>query len=93
MAHRMNAGEGGLVVFPGSFGSPIDPSTPLEDRNVAQLGTGLWNRVLFDATRNWKFEKRAEWSGERFPPTVRPAPEDEALVRSRWTEYGFGDGQ
>ncbi len=91
VAHRLNAGEGGLVVFPGSFGSPIDPSTPLEDRNVAQLGTGLWNRVLFDATRNWKFDKRPEWGGERFPPTVRPAPEDEARVRSRWAEYGFGD--
>ena len=25
LAHRMNAGEGGLVVFPGIFGSPIDP--------------------------------------------------------------------
>ena len=42
----MNAGEGGLVIFPGIFGSPIDPSTPMEDRDVAQLGTGLWNRML-----------------------------------------------
>jgi UbiD family decarboxylase len=91
VAHRVNAGEGGIVIFPGSFGSPIDPSTPLEDRNVAQLGTGLWNRVLIDATRNWKFERRAEWGGERFPPTVRPAPDDEARVRQRWEEYGLGD--
>jgi len=91
LAHRMNAGEGGLVVFPGIFGSPIDPSTPMEDRDVARLGTGLWNRVLFDCTRSWKFERRAEWGGERFPPTVRPASEDEARVRQRWTEYGLGD--
>jgi 4-hydroxy-3-polyprenylbenzoate decarboxylase len=91
IAHRLNAGEGGIVVFPGSFGSPIDPSTPMEDRDVAQLGSGLWNRVLFDATRNWKFPKRPEWDGERFPPTVRPAPEDEARVRQRWDEYGLGD--
>jgi len=90
-AHRVNAGEGGIVIFPGSFGSPIDPSTPMEDRDVAQLGTGLWNRVLIDATRNWKFPKRAEWDGERFPPTVRPAPEDEQRVRDRWSEYGLGD--
>jgi UbiD family decarboxylase len=90
-AHRVNAGEDGLVVFPGSFGSPIDPSTPLEDRNVAQLGTGLWNRVLIDATRSWRFERRPEWGGERFPPTVRPAPEDEARVRARWDELGLGD--
>ena len=90
-AHRVNAGEGGIVVFPGIFGSPIDPSTPMEDRNVAQLGTGLWNRVLIDATRSWQFERRPEWGNERFPPTVRPAPEDEARVRDRWTEYGLGD--
>ena len=54
VAHRVNAGEGGVVIFPGIFGSPIDPSTPLEDRDVAQLGTGLWNRMLIDATRSWK---------------------------------------
>jgi UbiD family decarboxylase len=93
LAHRMNAGEGGLVVFPGIFGSPIDPSTPMEDRDVSRLGTGLWNRVLFDATRSWKFERRPEWGGERFPPTVRPAPADEAGVRARWAELGLGDYQ
>ena len=91
LAHRMNAGEGGLVVFPGIFGSPIDPSTPLEDRDVSRLGTGLWNRVLFDCTRSWKFERRPEWGNERFPPTVRPAADDEARVRERWTQYGLGD--
>jgi UbiD family decarboxylase len=90
-AHRVNAGEEGLVVFPGIFGSPIDPSTPLEDRDVSRLGTGLWNRVLIDATRSWKFDRRAEWGNERFPPTVRPAAEDEARVRARWNELGLGD--
>ncbi|HEV8439944.1 MAG TPA: UbiD family decarboxylase [Methylomirabilota bacterium] len=90
-AHRVNAGEEGIVVFPGIFGSPIDPSTPLHDRDVTRLGTGLWNRVLIDATRSWKFERRSEWGGEGFPPTVRPAPEDEARVRARWDEYGLGD--
>jgi 4-hydroxy-3-polyprenylbenzoate decarboxylase len=89
IAHRLNAGEGGIVVFPGIFGSPIDPSTPMEDRDVARLGTGLWNRVLFDATRSWKQEARPEWGGERFPPTVRPAPEDERRVRERWPELGI----
>jgi UbiD family decarboxylase len=91
LAYRMNAGRDGIVVFPGSFGSPIDPSTPLADRDVTQLGSGLWNRVLFDATRNWTFERRAEWDNERFPPTVRPAAEDAARVRERWNELGLGD--
>ena len=90
-AHRVNAGEGGVVIFPGIFGSPIDPSTPMEDRDVAQLGTGLWNWMLIDATRSWKNARRPEWGGERFPPTVRPALEDEARVRARWSEYGLGD--
>jgi UbiD family decarboxylase len=90
-AHRVNAGEGGVVIFPGIFGSPIDPSTPLEDRNVQQLGTGLWNRMLIDATRSWKEKRRPEWSGERFPPTVRPSEEDEIRVQARWSEYGLDD--
>jgi 3-polyprenyl-4-hydroxybenzoate decarboxylase len=90
-AHRVNAGQGGVVIFPGIFGSPIDPSTPMEDRDVAQLGTGLWNRMLIDATRSWKNPRRPEWGGERFPPTVRPSPEDEARVRERWSDYGLGD--
>jgi UbiD family decarboxylase len=90
-AYRVNAGQGGIVVFPGIFGSPIDPSTPLADRSIEQLGTGLWNRVLIDATRSWKFERRPEWGNERFPPTVRPAAEDEARVRERWKEYGLED--
>jgi 4-hydroxy-3-polyprenylbenzoate decarboxylase len=91
LAHRVNAGEGGVVIFPGIFGSPIDPSTPMEDRDVAQLGTGLWNRLLIDATRSWKNPRRPQWGNERFPPTVQPAPEDEERVRQRWSEYGFGD--
>jgi 4-hydroxy-3-polyprenylbenzoate decarboxylase len=91
LAHRVNAGEGGVVIFPGIFGSPIDPSTPLEDRDVAQLGTGLWNRMLIDATRSWRNPRRPEWGDERFPPTVRPSPDDEARVNARWSEYGLGD--
>jgi len=92
-AHRVNAGEGGVVIFPGIFGSPIDPSTPLEDRDVAQLGTGLWNRVLIDATRSWKHPRQARWNNERFPPTVKPHPDDAARVAARWKEYGLDDLQ
>src|SRR5256886_655520 len=90
-AHRVNAGEGGIVVFPGIFGSPIDPSTPLEDRNVAQLGTGLWNRVLIDATRSWRFERRPEGGGGRVPPTPRPAPRGQGRARGRPGGLGLGD--
>ena len=57
-----------VVSLAGFVGQDVTGIVPL----AAQLGTGLWNRVLIDATRNWKFERRAEWGGERFPPTVRP---------------------
>ena len=79
----------GIVISQGLLGHALDPSTPLEERDVEQLGAGIWNRVLIDATRNWSFKRRPEWNNERFPPTVAPAPEDEALVLKRWKEYGF----
>jgi 3-polyprenyl-4-hydroxybenzoate decarboxylase len=47
--------------------------------------------MLIDATRSWKNARRPEWGGERFLPTVRPSPEDEAQVRARWSDYGLGD--
>ena len=90
-AHHVNVGEDGIVVFPGIFGSPIDPSTPLRDRDeLSQLGTGLWNRVLIDATRSWKFERRPEWgtSASRPPCARRPRT---SRACARWDEYGLGD--
>jgi UbiD family decarboxylase len=88
LAYRVNAGKDDIVIFPGTFGSTADPSTPLEERNVAKLGAGIWNRVLVDATRTWMYDPQPEWGG-RFPPTVQPAPEDEELVSRRWSEYGW----
>jgi 3-polyprenyl-4-hydroxybenzoate decarboxylase len=58
---------------------------------VAQLGTGLWNRMLIDATRSWKHGRQPQWNNERFPPTVTPHPDDAARVEARWAEYGLGD--
>jgi len=89
IAYRVRAGTDDVVVFPGGFGSPIDPSTPLEERSVPDLGTGLWNRVLIDATKTWRYPRREEWGGAKFPPTVEPAPEDRELVLSKWDSYGF----
>lgn len=91
IAYRVRAGTDDVVMYPGSFGSPIDPSTPLEDRSLADLGTGLWNRVLIDATKTWRYPAREEWGGAKFPPTVAPAPEDRDLVLRKWADYGFTD--
>ena len=89
IAYRVRARTDDVVVFPGSFGSPIDPSTPLAERSLTDLGTGLWNRVLIDATKTWRYEAREEWGGAKFPPTVAPAPEDRDLVLRKWDTYGF----
>lgn len=89
MAYRVRPGTDDMVVWPGSFGSPIDPSTPLELRSVPELGTGLWNRLLIDATKTWLYPRRPEWGGEKFPPTVESAPEDLRRVQSRWQDYGW----
>lgn len=91
IAYRVRPGSDDMVVFPGSFGSPIDPSTPLEERSVADLGAGLWNRLLIDATKTWRYQRRPEWGGRRFPPTVANTPEEVAHVRQRWPAYGFED--
>jgi len=89
LAYRMNAATEGIVQFPGLLGHALDPSTPLEQRDVNQLGAGTWTRVLFDCTRNWHFKRRPEWNNERFPPTVEPHPDQRTLVNRRWKEYGF----
>jgi 4-hydroxy-3-polyprenylbenzoate decarboxylase len=89
IAYRVRPGTDDIVVFPGTFGSPIDPSTPLADRSVEDLGSGLWNRMLIDATRTWRYAPQKQWGGARFPPTVVPAAEDLELVHARWSEYGF----
>lgn len=81
LAYRVNAAAGGITVFPGIFGSPLDPSTLPEDRDTARLGSALWSRVLIDATRSWRLGK--------FPATVHPAPEDVARAQARWTELGL----
>ena len=84
IAHRVNAGEGGVVIFPGIFGSPIDPSTPMEDRDVAQLGTGLWNRML-DRRHALLEESRGARSGAASasrPPCAR-RPDDERRTMGR----------
>jgi UbiD family decarboxylase len=93
IAYRVRPGSDDLVVFPSTFGSPIDPSTPLEDRSVTELGAGLWNRLLVDATKTWRYPARAEWGGAKFPPTVANTPEDIELVRRRWAEYHFSGWQ
>lgn len=89
IAYRVRPGSDDIVVLPGTFGSPIDPSTPLEDRAVGDLGAGLWNRMLIDATKTWRYPPQERWQGAKFPPTVAPSPENLARVTERWHDYDF----
>jgi len=90
IAYRVNAGEDDIVIMPSTFGAGLDPSTRRRDRNAALFGTGKWNRVLIDATMNLDYDPDPDLDGARFPPTVWPAPEDEAAARARWEELGLG---
>jgi UbiD family decarboxylase len=89
IAHRVNAGENDIVIMPATFGAGLDPSVRRRDRNVAQFGTGKWNRVLIDATINLDYDPDPDLGGARFPPTVWPSKDDIAAATARWDELGL----
>lgn len=90
IAHRVNVEMGDLVTFPGTIGSSLDPSVPLEARDLSIFGHGRWTRVLVDATINWELPRQEQYSGERYPPLATAVdPATEELVSRRWSEYGL----
>lgn len=90
LSYRTNAGEGDIVVMPGSFGAVLDPATRIEDRKEMKYGTGKWNRLLIDATRNWDYPKVEQWGGNIYPPlATMVSSKYEDLVDKKWKEYGF----
>ena len=90
MAFRVNASEGQVLTFGPTFGSVLDPSTPLNQANIRKYGTGMWTRLLIDSTRNWEFERNPDWGNRRFPPVNTIAVELERKIRERWADYGIG---
>ncbi len=80
-----------VIIYPGSIGCNLDPSIALEDRDELTYGGGIQNRMLIDATIDWrKFPIRKEYGNQRFPPKCGEAtPEIINLVDKRWKEYGF----
>ena len=89
IAYRVNAGEDDIIIYPANWGAGLDPSVRRRDANVHLFGTGKWNRVLIDATKNLDYDPDPSFGGERFPPSVMPSEEDTAAVMARWKELGF----
>ena len=89
IAFRTDPAQGQLQTFGPTFGSPLDPSTPPELKNMAKYKTGRWTRLLIDATRSWEYEERPEWEGRRFPPLNRIPVELEKKIHARWQELGI----
>lgn len=87
IAWRVHAGEGDVMIYPANWGAGLDPSVRRRDANVHLFGTGKWARVLTDATINLDYEP--ERDGQRYPPTVHPAPEDMKRIEARWDTLGF----
>jgi 4-hydroxy-3-polyprenylbenzoate decarboxylase len=90
LCYRVNAGLGDISFCPGTSGSMLDPSVPLEDRNSVKYGHGLWTRVLIDATVNWQLQPQEQYGGDRYPPigtAITAAMADR--LKNRWKEYGF----
>jgi len=89
IAYRVNAGEGDILTYGPTFGSPLDPSTPVALRNPGKYGSGMWTRVLIDATRSWELEINPDYGNRRYPPINTLPVELENKIHSRWKEYGI----
>jgi len=90
LSYRVNADMDDIVLFPGTFGSMLDPSVPLEQRDTLKYGQGKWCRILIDATMNWELERQEQYGGNRYPPLATTLDaEDEELIERRWKEYGI----
>ena len=91
LAYRTNADMGDFQFFAGTPGNPLDPGTPLPQRDARKYGgAGKWTRVFTDATVNRELEQEEQYGGQRQPPLCTEIPRaTAALVDKRWEEYGF----
>lgn len=89
IAFRTDPGQGQLLTFGPTFGSPLDPSTPPELKNMPKYKAGRWTRLLIDATRSWEFDANDGWEGQRFPRLSTIPAELEKKICERWSQLGI----
>jgi 4-hydroxy-3-polyprenylbenzoate decarboxylase len=90
MCYRVNPASDDLVVMPATRGGILDQTIPLANRDDTVLGTGTWNRLLIDATRDLRLASRDRFGRPTWPPmSTVPDPEDVARVEQRWADYGI----
>jgi 4-hydroxy-3-polyprenylbenzoate decarboxylase len=90
VAYRVNAERGDVQIAHGGIGSMLDPSIPLQERDIVKYGVGKWSPLLIDATVDWNLEEEEQYDGKRLPPLASDiGPEIEERVKQRWEEYGL----
>lgn len=89
LCYRVNPAHD-LLVFPATRGGVLDQTIPLADRDDTVQGTGRWNRLLIDATRDLRTAEHDRFGRPHWPAmSTEPDPADVARVRERWAEYGI----
>jgi 3-polyprenyl-4-hydroxybenzoate decarboxylase len=89
LCYRVNPATD-LLVFPATRGGVMDQTIPLSERDETVLGSGRWNRLLIDATRDLRSAVHDRFGRPTWPSlSVEPDPKDVAHVEQRWNDYGI----
>ena len=89
LCYRVNPATD-LFVFPATRGGILDQTIPFAERNDTALGTGRWNRLLIDATRDLRTANHDCFGRPSWPSmSTEPDSNEVARVRARWAEYGI----
>lgn len=89
LCYRVNPATD-LLVFPATRGGVLDQTVPLAERDDTVLGTGRWNRLLIDATRDLRTAVHDRFGRPSWPSmSTEPDPAEVARVEQRWQDYGI----
>jgi len=82
-----------VIVYPMELGTAVDQSLSVVEQDEQEFGQALGNKLLIDATVNWKIHFRnKQWGGLRLSPDCnKPSGRIGRLVTNRWQEYEIPD--